>query len=132
MSRARILIVDDDGMILGAFRRLLTADGYEVETAADIKTARNKLTLREFDIMIVDVVLRPGENGIEFIRELRYAGCTRPIVVMSGYVGPTDFIAEVVCEELGCAFLSKPLGRHDLKMAVAELLADLPRLALSK
>jgi len=66
----RFLLVDDSASARVFFRRLLSSRGYEVDTAASVSEAREKLRVRRFDIAIVDFYL-PEMRGDELVREIK-------------------------------------------------------------
>lgn len=74
----RFLLVDDSASARVFFRRLLTTRGYEVDTAASVSEAREKLRVRKFDIAIVDFYL-PEMRGNELVREIKNNEATSDI-----------------------------------------------------
>src|SRR5690554_809420 len=78
----RILIVEDNVRIAAFLRNGLTEEGYSVEVAGDGDEALVTAVESEFDAAVVDVML-PGRSGIELVRELRRAGRTFPILILT-------------------------------------------------
>lgn len=66
----RVLFVDDARTVREAYRRLLAAQEYEVEIAANMNEALAKTSEQSFDIAIVDYFM-PGGNGDELCQRLR-------------------------------------------------------------
>src|SRR5437016_1263005 len=64
--RGRILIADDEPMLLRGLDRVLTRAGYEVITANDGHQAAELLTQLEFDAIVSDISM-PGMNGIQLL-----------------------------------------------------------------
>jgi CheY-like chemotaxis protein len=64
--------------------RLLELDGHRVETAADVATALEAATRRDFDLLVSDLGL-PDRSGLDLIRELRARGHRLPAIALSGY-----------------------------------------------
>ncbi len=69
MEVLRILVVDDDRKIRAMLRRALSAEGYEVVTAADGYEALAVFDERQPDLVLLDVMM-PGLSGIEVCRRL--------------------------------------------------------------
>lgn len=69
-DQLRVLFVDDSPTVRIAFKRLLAAEGYQVETAVNAEDGRNKALVQDFDIAIVDYFM-PGDNGAILVRQLR-------------------------------------------------------------
>lgn len=75
----RILLVDDSATVRAAFSRLLTRDGYLVDTASGVAEGLSKLRAQPVDIAVVDYFM-PGRNGTELIQELRANPATARVV----------------------------------------------------
>ena len=60
----RILIVDDEPLIVKGLKYSLEQDGYETDSAADGEEAVNKFFAGQFDLVLLDVML-PKFDGIE-------------------------------------------------------------------
>ena len=79
---ARVLVVEDERKILRGLERGLKAAGYEVVPATSGE-AGYELALREpLDCMVLDLML-PGKDGIEVLRDLRAAGKTLPVLILT-------------------------------------------------
>ncbi|MFH1354780.1 MAG: response regulator, partial [Candidatus Omnitrophota bacterium] len=66
----RILVVDDDKLVLMTLKRLLRMEGYDVTTALSGAAALRHIDEEDFDLNIVDVKM-PEMNGIETVKEIR-------------------------------------------------------------
>ncbi|MBC7385025.1 MAG: sigma-54-dependent Fis family transcriptional regulator [Cryobacterium sp.] len=113
-----ILLVDDDLASLGSTRKILEFAGYSVETAGDGQAAIERIRLvgaPRIDLVISDVRM-PRMTGLEFLRALRHAGKTIPVVLMTAYGRVEDAVWAM---KLGAVdFLSKPFKRATLLEAV--------------
>lgn len=69
-DKSRILIVDDDPIILRVLSNVLAPEGYEIDTASDGKEALNKIPEFEPDLILLDVML-PEMDGFAVCRQLR-------------------------------------------------------------
>ncbi|HLL48771.1 MAG TPA: response regulator transcription factor [Longimicrobiaceae bacterium] len=78
----RILVVEDSVGILGFLRKGLREEGYTVETAEDGDTAFRKASAEGFDAAVVDVML-PGRSGTQLVHDLREAGITFPVLLLT-------------------------------------------------
>ena len=79
---SRILLVEDEPGLRLTVSDLLTAEGYQVETAVDGPTGLKMGGNRELELIILDVML-PGKNGFEVISELRQAGHFLPTIMLT-------------------------------------------------
>jgi len=102
------------------FRRLLTANGYDVELAGDGATATELLERTPPHVVLLDVYL-PDVNGIDLCRQLRQSASTRllPVILVTG----SDAIEHRVAGlEVGADdFLTKPVDTHELIARVRSL-----------
>ncbi|MEM9577789.1 MAG: response regulator transcription factor [Pseudomonadota bacterium] len=79
---ARLLIVDDDPEITSALARGLSLHGYQAETENRADRAFARLTQTAFDAAIIDVMLG-ADSGTDLVRQVRDAGVTVPILMLS-------------------------------------------------
>lgn len=114
----RILIVEDEALIRETVALALIDEGYQVETAADGKTALNSLSVAPsemgnapIDLAILDLML-PEVNGLDLCRYMRQQGLTLPILILSAKSSEID---RVVGLEVGADdYLAKPFGMKEL------------------
>jgi DNA-binding response OmpR family regulator len=111
----RILVVDDERKVLRSLRRGLEADGYEVVTAATGEDGYRLAAAEPFDCVVLDLLL-PGRDGLQVIADLRRAGPTPPVLILTARDAVED---RVIGLDAGADdYLVKPF-------AFAELLARL-------
>jgi len=124
VSKARILVVDDERQILRALQTSLRGAGYEVETAEDAEHALAAAAMRPPEAVILDLVL-PDGTGTDVVRELR-TWSSAPVIVLSA-VG--DEREKVAALDAGADdYVTKPVGIDEL---IARLRAVLRRAAPS-
>ena len=92
MSRATILTVEDDAAIRRGIVDALTFAGYEVIEAADGNEGARAAVSREFDLLLLDMVL-PGKSGLEILREVRNVRPTLPVIILSARGEERDRVA---------------------------------------
>lgn len=114
----RLLLVEDELEIRSFLSRSLTDAGYQVEAAADGKTAERLATESTYDGLIVDLGL-PDQDGITLILRLRQIGVRAPVLILSARRSVDDRVRGL--EQGGDDYLTKPF-------ALAELLARLRNL----
>ena len=85
----KLLVVEDDAKIAGALRRGLTAEGFSVEVAADGIEGLWRAREGSYDLIVLDVML-PGRNGYRVCADLRRAGDTTPILMLTAKDGDLD------------------------------------------
>jgi DNA-binding response OmpR family regulator len=85
----KLLVVEDDAKIAGALRRGLTAEGFQVEIAADGDDGLWRAQENSYDLIVLDVML-PRRNGYRVCADLRHAGDTTPILMLTAKDGDLD------------------------------------------
>jgi CheY-like chemotaxis protein len=122
MMAKRILVVDDDEMVLIALDELLKPEGYEVRTFTRGKEALENLDQETYDLLILDVIM-PEMDGIELckrIREKEGYG-EKPIVFLTAKSREED---KVQCIEAGANLsLSKPISPDKLLDIISDTLS---------
>jgi DNA-binding NtrC family response regulator len=81
---ARILVVDDEALILNVLKTVLSSDGHTSVGVQDGKAALKLLHTQPFDLMISDLRMSPMD-GIEILRKVREDKLTIPVIMMTGY-----------------------------------------------
>jgi DNA-binding response OmpR family regulator len=111
----RVLVVEDERKVLRSLERGLQAEGYEVATASTGEAGHGLATTQHFDCLILDVLL-PGLDGLHVLKEVRAAGITVPVLILTARDAVED---RVIGLDAGADdYLVKPF-------AFAELLARL-------
>jgi DNA-binding response OmpR family regulator len=117
----KILVVDDEPVLVETIAYNLEQAGYQVITAADGKSALQAAHRELPDLIILDIML-PEMDGLEVCRQLRREGstATTPIMMLTA---KGDEIDKVVGLEVGADdYVTKPFGRRELLARVRALL----------
>lgn len=125
-TKARILVVEDDGSMRDLLRLHLSNAGYQVTVTPDATIAGRALLSSPYDLIITDIEL-PYLSGIEFASVLM-ADTTLPHIPVLLISAQERYREQA--EALGATFLAKPILKNDLLAAVsAALEARAPRVA---
>ncbi len=116
----RVLVVDDERGLLRALGINLRARGYEVDLAADGRTALTLAASGQPDVVVLDLGL-PDIDGVEVIEGLR-AWTEVPIIVLSARTEEHDKVIALDCG--ADDYVTKPFGMDEL---LARLRAALRR-----
>jgi response regulator NasT len=119
-TKPRLLLVDDDRLILATLSDGLLSAGYEVVTAASAAEALAHVSKDQFDLAVLDIRM-PGMDGIELGRRLR-EHTSVPFVYLSAY-GDTELVRDAT-EHGALGYLLKPL---DIPQIVPTIEAALAR-----
>lgn len=123
MSRAVLLLVDDDEDMLAVLARWCIQEGYETDTARDGFEALAKLRGRLFDLVVTDLAM-PHMGGLKLLEMLKTYDDTIQVVVLTGQ-GSMENAIEALREGKAFDFLQKPLP--DLGLLSASLARALER-----
>ena len=107
----KILIVDDDEIVLKSCSKILKSEGFEVVEAQSADAALDVIMEQKLSAILVDIKM-PGQDGLSLIKEIRLILPDIPIVVMSGYV-TRDTIKQVEKVTTGF-FIPKPFTPEEL------------------
>lgn len=121
--RGPIVIVDDEPLIRHYLHEVLANAGYVVICMESAHEALEFCRDNAPGVVLTDLVM-PDQDGIEFIRSLRKAGVTAPIIAMSGggQVQPAVYLDIAV--RLGAsAALQKPFSNAELLSVIAAQIA---------
>jgi DNA-binding NtrC family response regulator len=116
---AHVLLIDDDANTLASLARAFRLSGHEATVCDNAGRALDLLRNERFDAVFCDVVM-PGKDGLTLLAELRAAGVTLPVVMISGQA--TVEMA-VRATKLGAIdFLEKPLSTDKLLLTLENIL----------
>ncbi|MFN4165129.1 MAG: response regulator [Ferrovibrio sp.] len=119
LAEPHILIVDDDERIRSLLTRYLTGQNFRVTGAEDAADAAAKLASVSFDLLIVDVMM-PGQNGFDFVAELRRKQNHVPVILLTARGEAEDRITGL---ETGADdYLPKPFEPRELTLRINSIL----------
>src|SRR5258708_14941020 len=125
---SKILVVDDEAVLLETIAYNLEQAGYEVITAADGASALEAARKEKPDLMILDLML-PVIDGLEVCRRLRNEDDTSGILILM-LTAKSEEIDKVVGLEVGADdYVTKPFSRHELLARVKALLRRLAKVS---
>lgn len=117
----RVLIVDDEPVILNLLKETLAGDGFDCTLARDGETALRRLREAEFDVVLVDLMM-PKITGWKLLEQLQGTSPLHRVVVVSARSGPDDAAQAF---DLGALdMVSKPFDPDELA-ALVHRVADL-------
>lgn len=115
----QILLVEDEAKVARFIKEGLTAEGYEVEIAADGKAGEKKALSGEFDLILLDVLL-PKKNGFDVLRTLRNEGMHTPVLMLTARSTTEDIVQGL--DHGADDYLTKPFAFNELLARIRSLL----------
>ncbi len=112
---ARILIVDDEEIVIRSCLRILAGDEFQVESVQDGREALKKIEENPYDVVILDIMM-PNIDGLEVLRRVKE---THPNVDVIMITGLSQVDTAVQAMKLGAFdYISKPFEPDELKLVV--------------
>lgn len=117
----KLLIVDDDVLMLKALKFRMNKDGYDVDTAEDGRKAIECIDNCEYDLVLTDVML-PFKNGLEIVQHVKRKENTKTKVVILTALGVENAVTDGFA--MGAdEYITKPFSPSELSIRVKKLLA---------
>ena len=118
-----ILIVDDEELVSGTYQDFLKLEGYSVEIADSVELAREKLSQKNFDLVVTDYKM-PREDGLDLINYLNDNYPDIKVVMITGF--PEKKATHQAFRDGIVEFLFKPVEREELVLTIKKLMSQEP------
>lgn len=118
-DRRRVLVVDDEEVVLASVEKLLGKEDMTVDKVADAESALRLLRESSFDVVITDLMM-PRIDGLELLRRIRSEGHSVPTILITGYA--TIRSAMDALKAGAVEYLPKPFTRSELRGAITRAL----------
>lgn len=120
----RLILIEDDPVVVLAMTAILAEEGYEVQQAGSVAAARAALREGTFDVALLDMLL-PDGNGFTLLPEIAAHAPGLPVVILSAHHDPAVVVRAV---RVGAVeYLAKPVPRAALLAALASALQHAQR-----
>jgi two-component system cell cycle sensor histidine kinase/response regulator CckA len=114
-AKRKLLVVDDEQLILQIISDIFANEGYEVITALNCDRALNLLKEDLFHVVLTDIRM-PEKNGINLLDKIRTFNPDIPVIIMTGYASLETAVEAV--KHGAFDYLSKPLDFNKLKSII--------------
>ncbi len=118
-AAARLLVVEDETQLAANLKRGLGEAGFAVDVAPSAEAARAALANSAYDAMVLDLRL-PGQDGLDFLRELRAGGAAIPVLILTARDSTAELVAGL--DGGGDDYLTKPFAFSELLARLRALL----------
>ncbi|MCL4199612.1 MAG: sigma-54 dependent transcriptional regulator [Phycisphaerales bacterium] len=119
---AKILVIEDEENLRYSMKRTLAREGHAVEGAERIGPAWDLVVQHDPDVVITDLNLAGGDQGLDLVRRLRSEGIGAAVIVITAY-GTVETAVEAV-KHGADEFLQKPLSMEELKVVVGRAIEN--------
>jgi CheY-like chemotaxis protein len=116
MAPLRILVVDDEPVVVESVARMLESQGHMVTIATDGTAALRRFCEQSYDLVLSDIVM-PGMGGAEFVERLRSIDPDVRVLIMTGHIAPEQ--VESLLRDGAVGVVRKPFAIDELLAAVA-------------
>ena len=115
---ARILVIDDEEIVLRSCQRILAGDAYAVDVAGDSREGLRRADDGNYDLILLDIKM-PHLDGIEVLRDVKERHPDIEVIMVTGL---TEVQTAVRAMKLGAFdYLSKPVASKELVAFLNEL-----------
>ncbi len=123
LSRARILVVDDDTIVQEFLTKVLGEEGHEVESVGNGDDALKRLGSEDYDVILLDIKL-PGMSGIEIYKQLQKSSkpLASKVIFITGDVMKKDTMSFLARAKP--PYITKPFDAEQIKKDVNLILAE--------
>jgi DNA-binding NtrC family response regulator len=102
MAKRKVLVIDDEQIVLDSVKKILTQENYEVTTSISSRKGLDLANQNDYDLVLSDIRM-PEIGGMRVLRDIKRAKPTLPVVIITGYatvqssvqamkLGATDYI----------------------------------------
>ncbi len=106
-----ILIAEDDERLAAALEKILKDNGYDIDVVHDGQEGLDYATVGQYDVIILDVMM-PKMNGFEVTKEIRRAGVSTPVMLLTARDATAD---KIVGFDSGADdYMTKPFSPAEL------------------
>jgi DNA-binding NtrC family response regulator len=109
--KKKIIIIDDDSLILRSIEKQLNKENFEIELINDPCIGLKKLENEEYSLLICDIRMKPI-TGLELLRSIKETHPDIPVIIMTGFID--DGIMEKAKEIGYNDYLIKPFRKKSL------------------
>ena len=119
-ERLRVLVVDDDEIVLAGLSATLESDGFDVVSSRSGYDAVDVLARGTSFALVITDLMMPGLSGIGVLERVRAVAPETPVVVLSGF--PKRGLADEAIRKGADEFLVKPVDYNRLRRTLRSLL----------
>lgn len=117
--KKKILLADDEQVLLKAIEFRLQKDGYEVKTVKNGQEAMDELANNNYSMVISDLMM-PGIGGMELLQHIKSNYPELPVLLLTG-LKSEDIVIQAF--DIGAEdFMTKPFNPKELSIRVKRLL----------
>jgi len=119
MEKKKVLVIDDEQIVLDSVSQILIDENYEVDVSLSGREGLDWAIERPYDIILTDIRM-PDIGGMRVLRDIKRVKSSLPVVIITGYATTKSAVQAM---KLGAAeYIEKPFEPEQLLEAVARAL----------
>jgi DNA-binding NtrC family response regulator len=129
-KKTKILLIDDEQLILDAVSRIASLERWDVDSVLNVKSALDKINSNNYKLIVSDIML-PDKDGFQLLEELYTKQINIPVIMITGYStvenavkslynGAIDFIPKPFTYEEFTSSICRGLEYSKIQERVAE------------
>jgi DNA-binding NtrC family response regulator len=117
----KIIVIDDEKIVGDMAKKILQAEGYEVDTFIDSQAALEAIRAQRYDLVITDLQME-NVSGMDILKEVNRLYTQTRVIMLTAYA-TLDATIEAIRERI-FDFFPKPVKIEELKQSVKKALGD--------
>ena len=123
MEKKKVLVIDDEQIVLDSVSQILIDENYEVDVSLSGREGLDWAIERPYDIILTDIRM-PDIGGMRVLRDIKRVKSSLPVLIITGYATTKSAVQAM---KLGAAdYIEKPFEPEQLLDAVAKALGISP------
>jgi len=114
-----VLVVDDEPAMRMALTASFQREGWGVETAAGATEALDKISAKQYPLVVTDVRM-PDGNGLQLMRSVRHSHPSTAVIVLTAFGSVPEAVQAI--QDGACDYLTKPISFEQLRSSVQRVL----------
>jgi len=119
MEKKKVLVIDDEQIVLDSVVKILTHEDYKVDVSLSGRKGLDRAIQKDYDIVLTDILM-PDIGGMRVLRDIKRTKPSLPVVIITGYATTKSAVQAM---KLGAAdYIEKPFKPQELLNAVSSAL----------
>jgi DNA-binding NtrC family response regulator len=119
MRKKKVLVIDDESIVLNSVKKILTAEDFEVDPAQSSREGLERAMSREYDLVLTDIRM-PEIGGMRILRDIKRSRPALPVVIFTGYATVQSAVQAM---KLGASdYIEKPFTPDMLLTTIKKVL----------
>jgi DNA-binding NtrC family response regulator len=119
MSKMKVLVIDDEQIVLDSVKKVLGSEGFDVTAASESSKGLSLALEESYDLVITDIRM-PVIGGMRILRDIKRAKPATPVMIFTGYATVQSAVQAM---KLGAAdYIEKPFTPDMLLTTVKKVL----------